>query len=430
MAAGGGHGAPLGPVGALTTLGAVSSWMVLLLAAWGGALGLAAARAGNGVLLASAARAVLAQSGLALVSLIALGTALARGDFNVGFVAAETGRVAPALYRIGAMAFAPGGIALMLACAVPAVTALVLPRYPAARRTGLIAGTSVAVALLALFVIAWARPFARLPYTPLDGAGLDWRFRHPGALVEAGLVVGGWSGLLWGGLARLGASRGAAGRAAGIAWVLLSGAMGIFLWRWYATLAPGGGELVGARALALAASWLAAGGWLLSIRTGAARGLVAAGILVPALWLAGLGAGPAREVSLAPGDTIAVPRWGPDLAITHSGVSRVEIPSGIASAATIELAGGDETASRLLVPERRNYFDVVGRPTGVPLVRPAVAFGMTQDVRVELVSVAARGDRADYRVRVSPAVWLLGLGLALAVLGALVPAGSRGIANG
>lgn len=88
-----------GPVlGALTTLGNVSLWLTLLLAAWGfGASWIAAARRDD-TLLASAVRTPSALLGVLTVLAVSLAAGVVRQDFSLTLVTAQTTRALPPVY--------------------------------------------------------------------------------------------------------------------------------------------------------------------------------------------------------------------------------------------------------------------------------------------------------------------------------------------
>jgi hypothetical protein len=76
-------------------------------------------------------------------------------------------------------------------------------------------------------------------------------------------------------------------------------------------------------------------------------------------------------------------------------------------AATLEVARSDRSAG-LVTSERRQYFDILGRPIGKSVVVAGVRRGPLEDVRV-VFREALPAEQAVYQVQVNPlmsAAWL------------------------
>ncbi len=171
----------------MTLLGNLSLWLTLLLGAWGAAAGALGVLHGRPDLARSAQRAGQATAVALAAAVGALGVAVFRTDFNVAYVAAHAGRAVSGLSRWAVLYAGPQGVALVYATAlaVAAVATAGLDSRVEGLRRAVMSGAVTCVAAALVFVV---NPFTRLPFTPVDGAGL-----HP-ALQQVSAALG---TLLW-----------------------------------------------------------------------------------------------------------------------------------------------------------------------------------------------------------------------------------------
>jgi len=153
----------------VTTIGELSLWVALVMAAWSAVLPPLGIALHRGDLIASGARAALVAPLFLALAVAGLASALLRGDFSLGYVAAFASANLPPPDRVAALWGAPAGALLVWALALSICTAAVAARERAPHR-------SVALALLGILLTAALaaaalslRPFARLDWVPADG---------------------------------------------------------------------------------------------------------------------------------------------------------------------------------------------------------------------------------------------------------------------
>jgi len=170
----------------VTTLGELSLWVALLMAAWSAATSIAAAALGRDDLVESGRRALLAALVMSLVASLGLWAAFLGRDYTRSYVAAHSNANLPIAYAIAA--FWAGGRGWLLSWA----TALTLFTWIAVRADGSPPSTSSAriTAVLtvplcaALIAVCFgANPFAQVDFAVADGSGLDPRLQTVGFLI-------------------------------------------------------------------------------------------------------------------------------------------------------------------------------------------------------------------------------------------------------
>src|SRR5216117_622902 len=179
----------------MTLLGGSALWLALLLGVWGAIAGFAGGRTGRPDLQRSARHAVFAMCAALLTAVFSLEWALFHHDFNVEYVAAYTSRNLPTFYIWSALYAGQRGSLLFWATVLTIFGSLAqlltagrhrvyLP-YVAAVTT-VVAGFFVCVMLFA------ANPFDRLPYTPLDGRGMNPQLQNPGMVFHPPMLYLGY----------------------------------------------------------------------------------------------------------------------------------------------------------------------------------------------------------------------------------------------
>jgi cytochrome c-type biogenesis protein CcmF len=106
-------------------------------------------------------------------------TALVRHDFNVEYVASYTSRNLPLAYTVASFYGGQAGSLLFWAVVQGwfAAAALWLTPRRYAHLLPYVAGVTCAIILFFVVVMLFAaNPFDRLPYTPMDGRGLNPQF--------------------------------------------------------------------------------------------------------------------------------------------------------------------------------------------------------------------------------------------------------------
>src|SRR5213082_3087339 len=180
----------------MTVLGNLALWLALLVGVWGALAGFVGGRQARPDLAHSARRAVFAMCGALLVAVFALEWALFQHDFNVEYVAAYTSRNLPIFYTWSALYAGQKGSLLFWATVLSVFGSLALVLTPR-RHAELLPTVAGVVSLVASFFISvmlfgHANPFQRLPYTPLDGSGLNPQLQNPGMVFHPPMLYLGY----------------------------------------------------------------------------------------------------------------------------------------------------------------------------------------------------------------------------------------------
>src|SRR3989454_1854992 len=180
----------------MTLLGTVALWLALLVGVWGALAGFVGGLKDRPDLARSARNAVFAMCGALLVAVASLEWALFQHDFNVEYVAAYTSRNLPIFYTWSALYAGQKGSLLFWATVLSAFGSLALVLTPRRHRE-LLPTVAGVVALVASFFISvmlfgHANPFQRLPYTPLDGSGLNPQLQNPGMVFHPPMLYLGY----------------------------------------------------------------------------------------------------------------------------------------------------------------------------------------------------------------------------------------------
>src|SRR2546425_2892950 len=179
----------------MTLLGNLALWMAFLLGIWGVIAGFAGGRTGRADLQQSARHAVFAMCAVLLAAVVSLEIALFHHDFNVEYVAAYTSRNLPTFYPWSALYAGQKGSLLFWATVLTIFGSLAqwltAPRHRVylpyvAAVTCLVATFFVSVTLFA------ANPFDRLPYTPVDGRGMNPQLQNPGMVFHPPMLYLGY----------------------------------------------------------------------------------------------------------------------------------------------------------------------------------------------------------------------------------------------
>ena len=179
----------------MTVLGSLALWVALLLGIWGAVTGFAGGRLGRPDLQASSRRAVYAMFGALLAAVFALEWALFHHDFNVEYVAAYTSRNLPIFYTWSALYAGQKGSLLFWATVLSLFGSLALALTSSRHRVYLPyvgAVVSVVAAFFVSVMVFAANPFDRLPYTPVDGSGLNPQLQNPGMVFHPPMLYLGY----------------------------------------------------------------------------------------------------------------------------------------------------------------------------------------------------------------------------------------------
>jgi cytochrome c-type biogenesis protein CcmF len=180
----------------MTLLGNLALWLAFLMGLWGAVTGFAGGLQGRTDLQRSARYAVFAMFAALVVAVICLEVAIFRHDFNVAYVAGRTSRNLPTFYLWSALYSGQEGSLLFWATVLSLFAALAQVLTSARHRAYLPFVAAVTCVVAAFFIsvmlFAPANPFARLPYTPVDGAGMNPQLQNPGMVFHPPMLYLGY----------------------------------------------------------------------------------------------------------------------------------------------------------------------------------------------------------------------------------------------
>src|SRR5881296_1115400 len=180
----------------MTLLGNLALWLALLVGIWGALAGFVGGLKDRPDLARSARHAVFAMCAALLVAVVSLEWALFQHDFNVEYVAAYTSRNLPVFYTWSALYAGQKGSLLFWATVLSVFGSLALVVTPRHHRHLLphVAGvvSVVAAFFISVMLFGHANPFQRLPYTPLDGNGLNPQLQNPGMVFHPPMLYLGY----------------------------------------------------------------------------------------------------------------------------------------------------------------------------------------------------------------------------------------------
>ena len=180
----------------MTVLGSLALWIAFLVGVWGALAGIVGGLKGRLDLQRSAEHAVFAMCAALVVAVVSLEVALFRHDFNVEYVAAYTSRNLPIFYTWSALYAGQKGSLLFWATVLSLFGTLALLLTPRHHKMFLpyVAGVVALVAsfFVSVMLFGQANPFQRLPYTPLDGNGLNPQLQNPGMVFHPPMLYLGY----------------------------------------------------------------------------------------------------------------------------------------------------------------------------------------------------------------------------------------------
>src|SRR5947207_14483229 len=180
----------------MTLLGYFSLWLALVVGLWGAITGFVGGAQGRADLQQSARHATLALLAALAIAVIRLEIAIFRHDFSVAYVAGRTSRNLPTFYLWSALYSGQEGSLLVWAAVLSlfAVLAQVLTSRRHRAFLPYVAGVTslVATFFIGVMLFAPANPFTRLPFTPLDGSGMNPQLQNPGMVFHPPMLYPGY----------------------------------------------------------------------------------------------------------------------------------------------------------------------------------------------------------------------------------------------
>ncbi len=180
----------------MTLLGSVALWLALLMGLWGAVTGFTGGLQGRTDLQRSARYAVFAMFAALAVAVICLEVAIFQHDFNVAYVAGRTSRNLPTFYLWSSLYSGQEGSLLFWATVLSLFAALAQVLTSARHRAYLpfVAAVTCVVTMffVSVMLFAPANPFTRLPYTPVDGAGMNPQLQNAGMVFHPPMLYLGY----------------------------------------------------------------------------------------------------------------------------------------------------------------------------------------------------------------------------------------------
>src|SRR5512143_2164393 len=180
----------------MTLLGNLALWVAFLLGAWSGITGFLGGTRARNDLITSSRHGVYAMCGALLVATLSLEVALFRHDFNVEYVAAYTSRNLPTFYIWSGLYAGQKGSLLFWATVLALFGALAqwltAPRHRIYLPYVGAITSLVAAFFISVMLFGHSNPFERLPYTPIDGRGLNPQLQNPGMVFHPPMLYLGY----------------------------------------------------------------------------------------------------------------------------------------------------------------------------------------------------------------------------------------------
>ncbi len=179
----------------MTVLGNLVLWLAFLVGIWGAVAGIMGGVRGRRDLQQSARHAIFTMCAALLVAVFSLEWALFHHDFNVEYVAAYTSRNLPIFYTWSALYAGQNGSLLFWATVLTIFGSLAMV-LTSSRHRELLPYVAGVVCLVATFFVSVmlfaANPFDRLPFTPVDGNGLNPQLQNPGMVFHPPMLYLGY----------------------------------------------------------------------------------------------------------------------------------------------------------------------------------------------------------------------------------------------
>ena len=179
----------------MSVLGNIALLIAFLVGIWGALTGFVGARTGRTDLQQSSRHAVFALCLTLLVAVFCVEWLLFARDFNLEYVAAYTSRNLPTFYTWSAIYAGQKGSLLFWATVLSIFGSLAMLLTAPRHRVYLPYVSAVVCCVAVFFLIVMlgaANPFERLPYTPVDGRGMNPQLQNPGMVFHPPMLYLGY----------------------------------------------------------------------------------------------------------------------------------------------------------------------------------------------------------------------------------------------
>src|SRR6185503_17044456 len=179
----------------MTLLGHLSLWLAFLVGLWGAITGFVGGAQRRADLQQSARHATFALCVALLVAVFSLEYAIFTHDFGVAYVAGRTSRNLPTFYLWSALYSGQEG-SLLFWAAVLSIFGVIVQTLTSRRHRTYLPYVAAVTSLVATFFVTvmlfTANPFQRLPFTPLDGSGMNPQLQNPGMVFHPPMLYLGY----------------------------------------------------------------------------------------------------------------------------------------------------------------------------------------------------------------------------------------------
>ena len=179
----------------MTLLGSLSLWLALLVGLWGAITGFVGGAQGRADLQQSARHATFVLFAALAVAVISLEIAIFRHDFSIQYVASRTSRNLPTFYLWSAL-YSGQERSLLFWAAVLSLFGVLTQVLTSRRHRMYLPYVAAVTCLVATFFVSVmlfaANPFQRLPFTPLDGSGMNPQLQNPGMVFHPPMLYLGY----------------------------------------------------------------------------------------------------------------------------------------------------------------------------------------------------------------------------------------------
>jgi len=179
----------------MTLLGHLSLWLAFLVGLWGAITGFVGGAQRRADLQQSARHATFALCVALLIAVVSLEYAIFTHDFSVAYVAGRTSRNLPTFYLWSALYSGQEG-SLLFWAAVLSIFGAIVQTLTSRRHRAYLPYVAAVTSLVATFFVTVmlfaANPFQRLPFTPLDGSGMNPQLQNPGMVFHPPMLYLGY----------------------------------------------------------------------------------------------------------------------------------------------------------------------------------------------------------------------------------------------
>src|SRR4051812_48468900 len=179
----------------MTLLGQLALWLAFLVGLWGAITGFVGGAQQRPDLQQSARHATFALFTALWIAVICLEVAIFRHDFSVQYVASRTSRNLPTFYLWSALYSGQEGSLLFWAAVLSlfaVLTQVMTSRRYRSYLPYVAAVTSLVTSFFVTVMLFTANPFQRLPFTPLDGNGMNPQLQNPGMVFHPPMLYLGY----------------------------------------------------------------------------------------------------------------------------------------------------------------------------------------------------------------------------------------------